>query len=101
MDGEVHDPDADALCLCGFFLLCGVVGKAERRRGVSFMASFEKQLQLQISCLHERPEHVLLLARKLRVLVSLLLNFTLNLVARVTVFLNQIRARYSVPVTSI
>ena len=48
MDGEVHDPDVDALSLSGFFLLCGVEGKPDRRRGVWFMGSFKKHLKLEI-----------------------------------------------------
>ena len=48
MDGEVHDPEADALGPSCFCLLWGVEGKADRRRGVPFMASFDMPLRLLI-----------------------------------------------------
>lgn len=48
IDGEVHEPEAGACPSC-FCLLWGVEGKAERRRGVLFMASFEMDLKLQMT----------------------------------------------------
>lgn len=48
MDGEVHDPEVEACPSC-FGLLWGVEGKAERRRGVPFMASFEIYFDLERS----------------------------------------------------